>query len=196
VVVLGSLTFFVYLIYWAFKTWRLLKNEAADENRLEAHPALSLFKNVSPGLRTLALVSPLLIGAIPFIAPFLKALVSDVILIWILGTLAVGLAALVPDEKSFAKKHPLLSCGLILGFGFIMAGTAKQNNALFLIAPVGAAVACAFMQHWLNKYWATVEPEGLLVRHGFNFWELAAIICGGGLMGFDIAGMMIGVKPH
>jgi len=194
VVILGALTGSAYLVYWAYKTWKLLKNEAADPDKRNQYSALSLFTKINPGLRTVALLAPALIGVIPFVDKFLKTLVGDAIVIYVLATLMVGIASLVPDENSFARKHALIACGLVLGAGLLISGLAYLPGSLYLISLLSGAVPCAIMQHWLNKYWKSVEAEDVYVRYGFNGLEMVAIIIGASLIGLVAAGLMIGVK--
>jgi hypothetical protein len=196
VVILATLTGSLYLIYWAYKTWKLLKNEAADEQRLSAHPALLVFSQISPGLRATALLSPLAIGFVPFVAPILKLLISDAILLYLLSTLVVGVASLQPNQQSFPRKHPLVVCGLVLGAGLALTGFANLKGLLFLLSLPAGALPCGFVQLWLNNYLQTVEKTNLPVRHGFNIVELLAIISGASLMGLVAAGLMIGIKAH
>jgi hypothetical protein len=184
----------VYLVYWAYKTWKLLKIEAADEDKRSKHSALSLFANINPGLRTLALLAPALIGLIPFVADILKKLIGNAIIIYVLATLVVGIASLVPDATSFPRKHPLLACGLVVGLGLIISVLAYLPGNWFLISLPSGAIPCAFVQHWLNDYWKSVEKEDVFVRYGFSGLEMVAIIIGASVIGLDVAGAMIGVK--
>jgi hypothetical protein len=193
VVILGCLTFSIYILYWIYKTLRLLKTDAQQQFLLEKHAALSMFQKINPLLRTLALLSPLAIALIPFMAGILKAAISDLILIYVFATLTVGVALLEPDETSFQRKHPLVSCGLVLGLSLLLASTVHLNGFLFFLSIPAAVVPCAFVQYWLNHYLVSIEPENWQVRTMLNAYEIVAIIFGAGLLGLIAAGTMMGI---
>jgi hypothetical protein len=194
--VLGSLTAGIYILYWAYKTWSLLKKQANNQSEpLDKTSPLSLFKNISPAWRTAALLSPLIIGLIPFVADFLKLLIADAIVIYVAATLVIGITALHPGSNSFPRRQPLLATGLVVGSGLILAGLARGPGPFLLVSLMSGAAPCAIVQHWLNQYWKSVEDKDALVRQGFNAWELVAIIVGACFVGMIAAGMIIGVKP-
>lgn len=191
--VLMPLTFYMYIFYWANKTWRQLRREAIaelpdsgdvvasrgqDEHqpRVVSGEALSLFRNINPGLRTIGLF-----------VPFLQ--------IYVLAILVLGIANLVPNANSFPRRHPLLACGLTVGSFFALTSLSKLPQPYFMLALL-APMALCFAQHWLNQYWVSVEPENTIVRHGFNGGEMVAIIIGAVLLGCVTAGTMIGVRLH
>ena len=190
-VVLMPLTFYMYIFFWAYKTWVELRREAllvlpqqplVDESSEVTHAkapsghALSLFRNINPILRTIGLF-----------VPFLQ--------IYILSILVLGIANLVPKEDSFPRKHPVISCGLVVGAFFGLASLSKLPQPYYMLA-LFAPLVLGFVQHWLNQYWVSVEPENTIVRHGFNGGEMFAIITGAIILGAASAGTMIGVRLH
>jgi hypothetical protein len=206
VLVLGFFTFNMYVGYWAFKTYADLKRESIEVNGYPENPdaqaagivtravlkpipprkpklhldthtrdTLQIFSRVSPGLRGIGMMVPIL-------------------QIYLAATLTIGISNLLPDENSFPRRNPLGATLLIAGafVGSLSLGYLPQAWMFFATV---AMIPIAVLQHWLNKYWLSVESEDLLVRHGFNLWEMLTIIVGAMLMGFVIAGFMIGVKP-
>lgn len=170
---LGALTCGTYLLYWAFKTWRDLKQQA---ELVEDNEALSVFRNTNPALRTIGFLVP-------------------VVQIYLLAVLCLGLANLDPDESARSKQHPYIACGVVVGAIFMCLTFARLPGLWYLLSLLCAA-PFAFPQHWLNRYWQSVEDPNLPVRHAFNVWEMVAIIVGSTLIGLDIAGLMIGVPQH
>lgn len=193
--VLSTATLSIYLVYWAYKTWRDLAAQAADENRLAEHPALQLFKGISPKLRTLALAMPFGIWFIPLLDPWIKEVLCNGIEIYVLGTLVLGVASLNPDPKSFSRQHPLLACFFVLASYLALLTLAQLSGVAFLLSML-STVPFGYVQHWLNRYWRAVEPAGLHVRQAFNMWEMLAIVIGTCLIGLVAAGTMIGVSSH
>lgn len=194
VIVLGTLTFSMYIIYWLYKTLRLLKRDAQDPLLLAQHPALSMFAKISPLLRVFAIFGAALVLSIPFMAGILKLAISDAILIYIFASLIVGVALLEPDEHAFARKHPLVTCGLVLGCGLVMCGLARLEGPLYFLSLPAAALPCAFVQHWLNHYLAKTEPADVQVRTMFNSFEMVAVLVGAVFLGLVAAGVMMGIK--
>lgn len=206
VLVLGFFTFNLYTAYWLFKTYSDLKREATEvlgpyEDAAASaagisaavlkpipprnpafHPdehtreTLRTFWRVNPALRTVGMLIP-------------------IVQIYIAATLTLGLANLVPGANSFPRRKPIVAT-LLVAFGFFAALTLGYlNHGYWMLASV-AMIPVAVLQHWLNRYWDAVESADLMVRHGFNLWEMITIIIGASIIGLSIAGLMIGVKMH
>jgi hypothetical protein len=207
VIVLGFFTWgFLYLPWWVFKTYRDLKRECEEVNGVEIDPSaaaagiappvlapvparnteLVIAEDTRETLRIFGRVNPGLRG-IGTLVPFLN--------LYLMTTLTIGICSLVPDASSLPRRKPLLSTLLILG-GVLAFLTTAHLPGLWFIVSFLSMIPIAVLQHWLNQYWARVESPSLLVRHGFNVWEMLVIILGAGLTGLVVAGDMIGVKPH
>lgn len=106
-------------------------------------------------------------------------------------TQVLAIAQLVPNENSFPRRHPLLAAGVVMGASISLLFLFNFHPPLFF-AGLLAAIPFAFVQHWLNQYWDTVEPKGRTMRHAFSVKELIVIILGGMLLGLNVAGYMIG----
>src|SRR6202000_535677 len=109
--------------------------------------------NISPAWRTAALLSPPLVGLVPFVADLLKLFVADAIVIYVAATLVIGVTALQPDSNSFPRRQPLIATGLVVGSGLILSGLARGSGPLLLVSLMSGAAPCAVVQHWLNQYW-------------------------------------------
>jgi hypothetical protein len=177
---IGALTMGAYCWYWFYKNWRDLKNQAAKTAvpdcpipEGDASPdAVLVFKDINPLLRLFGLLVPILN-------------------VYLYLTQILGIATLHPNPDSVPRKNPLLAAGIIVGSMFALLACAKLPGPLFLIY-VLAPAPLAVVQHWLNEYWDTVEPPGLLFRHAFTWKEMLAIILGSSLLGLIVAGFMIG----
>jgi hypothetical protein len=177
VIVLGALTCAVpYVIYWSYKNWRDLKNEASQYPDMDGTEPLSVFARINPALRAAGLLVPIL-------------------QIYLLAVLVLGIANLDPDKTSFASRRPLVACGVVMGSFLLLLNFAHLPGGFFLLSCL-SPIPLAFAQHWLNRYWATVEPDGMCVRHAFSIWEMLAIIVGASVIGLATAGIMIGIHPH
>lgn len=204
VVVLGIFTCGWYLPWWAYKTYRDLKREALEVHGPQLDDAARAAGIVPPVLAplpqrrpdvhsdaetretllTFARVNPWLRGlgmAVPYLDIFL------------LTTLCIGVCNLVPRENSFAHRKPLIATLLVVGCYLGLRILSRLPDGWFAISFL-SMVPIAFLQHWLNEYWVSVERDSLLVRHGFNLWEMIVIIVGAGLLGLDAAGLMMGIR--
>jgi len=163
---LSILTCMAYPFYWYYKTWRDLSQAAGVEN-CQNNPALKPFHNISPLLRTIGLVVPIL--------NFYLAL-----------TLIKGIAELHPDSGSFAHRRPMLTAGIFTALLLICSSLSALPGAWYLCS-FTAAIPLAVVQNWMNIYWRSVEPNGLNVRHAFSGKELLCIILGSLLLGLILA---------
>ncbi|MBX9686065.1 MAG: hypothetical protein K2X27_05155 [Candidatus Obscuribacterales bacterium] len=204
VMVLGIFTFKLYFIYWAYKNWRDLSNHLSkahcrtagntksdtkgDTNSPSvAEPAssetllekllpehLASFKDCSPFLRTVVILFPYLNN-------------------YLLFTLALGIARLVPDKNSLLSRHPYLCSFALVATWIAFSLSAFLPNAYYLIFLLGV-LPLALLQHWLNSYWDSVEENGLLTRHAFSFKELSSIIVGALALGYIVTSFFLGIK--
>lgn len=198
VLVLGVLTFKLYFIYWCYKNWRDLSRQLfPDERRNQEVPEESPIESVLPDASSredlFFKMSPLHLSEFKDCSPLLRSVVLLIPYLnnYMFFTLAFGVARLYPEPNSLVKKHPLF-CSLVvvvtwssLAYLSLLSGPAFL---LFLLCVIPIAV----VQLWLNKYWDSVEEPGLLTRHGFNGWELLAVIVGALGLGFIISGFMLG----
>lgn len=190
VLVLCWVTSIAYLIYWSYKNWRDFSKQAAlvaeagdpDGNGaghkspdLSQAEALKPFKDISPLLRAIGLFVP-------------------VLNLFLIVTQFLSIAQLVPDEKSLPRRSPLLAAGIVFG-SFISLTFLFCFPPPFFFLGLLSAVPFAFVQHWINRYWDSVEPPGRAMRHAFSVKELIVIIFGGMLQGLTVVGYMLGVKP-
>jgi len=171
VVALGMLTGMAYMAYWFYKNWRDLKR-CANSADASDDAALLTFKDINPLLRAILLILP-------------------PVQIYLGLTYSIAIASLHPDPNSFPRKHPLLVSGLVVGSAMSILLLANLPGPWMLLYLLGS-IPYAFVQHWLNAYWATVEPDEVLVRHAFSLGEMVAIILGASMLGLITAGFMIG----
>ncbi len=157
---------------------------------------LERFRDISPPLRTLGLILPLINFLFGIILP--PALVTGLgllfsaLALFLAVTLIDGIASIHPDSNSFPKRHPHLATALLMTSLVGSMALTRLPDPYWLLSLAGS-IPLAVAQYWLNTYWKSVEPEGLLVRHAFSVKELLAIILGSLLLGLIGAGMMIGV---
>ncbi len=175
VLVLCWVTSIAYLIYWSYKNWRDFSKQAALVSDAAQSEALKPFKDISPLLRSIGLFVP-------------------VLNLFLIVTQFLSIAQLVPDEKSLPRRSPLLAAGIIFG-SFISLTFLFCFPPPFFFLGLLSAIPFAFVQHWINQYWDSVEPSGRAMRHAFSVKELIVIIFGGMLQGLTVAGYMLGVKP-
>lgn len=179
---IGALTMGAYWFYWFYKNWRDLKKQAAKTvapdcpiPEGDAKPdAVLIFKDINPLLRMFGLFVPILH-------------------IYLYLTLVLGIANLNPAPNSLPRKHPLLVSGILLGMMIAALSCWKLEGPAYLLYLLASA-PLALVQHWLNSYWDSVEPPGLLTRHAFTWKEMLAIILGSSLLGLIVAGFMIGPR--
>lgn len=185
VIVLCALTCMSYLIYWFYKNWRDLADEA--EIRLDQEPDLAPFKNISPLLRTIALVSPIAFVTLP---PIVRCALAPV-LIYLMLSQFKGIAKLHPDKHSFPRRHPIIAAtALVFAMWFFVSVPLFLSGPWILVSFL-IGVPLGIAQHWLNTYYRMVEEPDLTVRHAFTFKELVAIIIGGSLLGLIMTGFFL-----
>jgi len=166
VAVLNVMTLFAYSIFWFFKTWTQLADEAntkADDN---AESPLARLKGVSPMLRTIG-------GVIPIVQ------------IWLSIDLFRSIASLSPTVNAWHRINPLAAGALLTAALYGLLSLYKLPGAFYLLYLL-AAVPLTIAQGWLNQYWRSVEPKDLLVRHAFSVGELVALIAGAILLGLNV----------
>lgn len=184
VLVLSITTLTAYIFYWCYKTWRDLalhfhqstpEHEALSDCGAWLGPKrLASFQHVSPGLRTVVMF-------IPYANDYL------------FFTLALGIAQRVPNLQSFPCQHPML-CAVGLSMVHFLAAFFAFFPEPWVMLYVLAALPAALLQHWLNKFWAAVHPDKKLMRHGFNFGEIIAIVLGSLLWGLIVVGFSLPIK--
>lgn len=218
VIFLCVITLKIYLLYWCYKNWRDLARqinkssgtgEPGDDGKAtsiekdelqpvggEIQPAkgqaqpvkgssregffirllpgkMASFKNVSPLFRTIGML-------IPHVSSYL------------LFTLFLGIARLHPDKDSIPARHPIV-CSLVLVAVFVASAYLYLLPAGFYFLFLASAIPLAFVQHWLNRYWESVEGPGMIMRQGFSPGELIATICGALLLAFLVSYFILGL---
>lgn len=206
VVLLGFFSCGFYLLWWVFKTCSFLKRECEEVNGFTvdaaaeaagiAPPELSpiptrrkdvlLDEHTRDALRIFGRMNPAL-RAVGAAVPVLN--------MYILTTLSLAICSLVPNSSAFPRRRPLAATVGILAAFLGLLSLSRLPVPWFIVSFLAIA-PFALLQHWLNRYWTQVESPSLLVRHGFNLWEMLLIIAGAGLTGLNVAGHMIGVTPH
>lgn len=204
VVVLGIFTCGWYLPWWAYKTYRDLQREALEVHGPQmddaareagiAPPELAPLPQRRPDVHSDAETSEALL-TFARVNPWLRALgiAVPVLDIYLLATLSISICNLSPRQSSFPHRKPLIATLLVVGAYLGLRALSRLPEGWFAISFL-SLVPIAFLQHWLNEYWVSVERDSLLVRHGFNMWELIVIIIGAGLLGLGASGLMIGIK--
>lgn len=189
--VLGVTTFKLYFFYWCYKNWRDLAQHAkARESAKEAEQTeaptpstagffeslrpetLSHFENISPLICTIGIL-------IPYINNYLYL------------TLAMGIARLLPNKDSWPAKHPLSAALAIVIVSIIFDLMAFLQSAWYLLFFLSVIPLCV-VQHWLNKYWESIEPLGLKTRSWLSGPEVISILAGSLLLGLIVASYIMG----
>ena len=215
-VVLRVLTCFGYVFYWFYKNWRDLQMAASSDcgpGREQQSPAaesprsagvippaeqpeLERFREISPPLRTVGLILPLINFLFGIVLPAGLVIGLGVLFsagaVFLAATLIASIAAISPSHGSFPRCHPRLATAFVLIALIGAMALARLPDPFWLLSLAGS-IPLAIVQSWLNSYWRSVEPPSLLVRHAFSGKELVTIIIGSLLLGLIIAGMMIGV---
>ena len=176
VLVLNMFTGLAYSLFWFYKAWRDLSAHAAEkfqaaENLVGTDFELRHFKDISPLLRTIGMVVP-------------------VLQLYLFFMLVFNLAKLHPRQTSLPRRHPVISASVLsLSFcGSIML--ANLPGAWYLLY-VLAAIPLAVAQLWLKSYWHTEEPDGLMVRQAFSTSELLLLILGAIVVGLVVTGFAV-----
>lgn len=173
VIVLGVLTFNLYIPYWVYKTFRDLKGRPREQSTAEIEQALSKYDRIPSALLSV-------VALIPFLNLALFASIFK------------DLTQLIPHEENFARRNPVFAA-LALTFAtlaiWILGRTDGPMYLLFTLTCIPIAIA----QRWINLYLREREPQGLLVRHAFSPLELLSIIVGALALALVVIGFS--VKP-
>ncbi|HEY9731668.1 MAG TPA: hypothetical protein V6C89_07135 [Drouetiella sp.] len=168
VVVLNVLTLSAYTIVWFWKTWRDLAEHAnAIDMDVPSNPALWKLRNISPVLRTIG-------GLVPILQIFLTSVLFS------------RCAELNPEPNSFAHKNPIASGMLMTLFMFACLSLYRLPGPLMLLFLLYIA-PFVLAQSWLNRFWRSQEPPNALLRQAFSAGELTALILGSILLGLMLA---------
>ncbi|MBX9724766.1 MAG: hypothetical protein K2X81_25400 [Candidatus Obscuribacterales bacterium] len=213
VIVLNVLTFNLYFVYWCYKNWRDLTKQVdakdmstADQQAVaqSVHAEELLHKpdnqiltagseanavNDSPTL--LQSLSPAHLSSFKQASPMLRTIFAMVPFVqsYMLYTLAVGVTRLQPAGSQVAS-HPVLYA-LAATFAWITLSWLGMLPEPLHLTGLLSAIPVAIIQHWINRYWDSVETPGLITRHGFTFMELVTVIIGALALGFVGSGILI-----
>lgn len=173
VIVLNILTMSAYTIIWFWKTWRDLAEHANSiDMDVPADPVVMKLRNVSPVLRTLG-------ALVPVLQLFLTSL------------LFTRVAQLYPRKTSIVHKYPM-AIGILMTLFMFACLSLYRLPGPFMLLFLLAVAPFVLAQSWLNAYWKTQEPPNTLVRQAFSSGELASLILGAVLLGLIVTGFAIG----
>lgn len=218
VLVLGMLTFKIYLVYWAYKNWRDLSEQqakvayaTADAARGESIHTVDSVELKTADLKTVdsntsqtpaldetshkpSLVASLMpkhLESFRDCSPHIRALfwLFPYANDYLFFTLSSGIAKL-QNKTSFLAKHPVIWAFALTVASFTLSYLVFLKGAFYLLFLLSVLPA-AVVQHSLNKYWDSVEKPGLLTRHGFSGKELVAIIAGALYMGYILCSFLL-----
>lgn len=193
VVILTFFTLNTYFFYWMFKTWRDLHAHAA---RLAAESALKAAgQPVTAGGATPAPVEPPALGQFVEASALLRTicLFIPVLNMYWIYKLFAGVCRLNPRPASFVSQHPRLIGGSLTAVALLILWQCGRHDHYFLTSCL-IGIPCAFIQHWLNAYWQSVEPQEAVMRRVFTIKELIVLFLGMLWLGFITFGLMMGVK--
>lgn len=192
VVALSVLTCCAYLFYWFYKSWRDLQAYAHD-GATDPHSPVSRFAAISPPLRTLGLLLPLVNFLFGIILPRALVLtigiVFSILALYFAVTLIYGIASLHPNAASFPRRRAPLATGLII-LGLLGFTSLAKLPDPFWLWSFGCCIPLAIVQSWLNAYWQSVEDTELVVRQAFTIKEILAIIVGSLLLGLVVVNLL------
>ncbi len=172
VVVLNVLTMSAYTVVWFWKTWKDLAVHAQNiDLDAPAESALLKCRKISPLLRTMGALIPGL-------------------QLYLTSVLFTRVAELYPRKNSIVRKQPILIGILMTVAMFAFFHLYKLPGAFMLMFLLYVA-PFVLAQYWLNAYWKTQEPPGVIVRQAFSAGELASLICGAVLLGLIVTGFAI-----
>jgi uncharacterized BrkB/YihY/UPF0761 family membrane protein len=184
VIVLNVLTVCLYLPVWFYITAHQLARRYDGAENPGHEPLTQLTLTEKNSLELTKRIPPLM-WALGMPIPFINI---------ILGIFFFKMIAeLYPERSSFISRQPLLIGSAVTVSMIALMCLGKLPNNYYLLY-VTACLPAAISQHWLNKYWHSVEPEGLLVRQSFATGELVMLILGIGLLGLILATFFI--VPH
>ena len=191
VFVLTLLTAGVYLPFWFYKNCRDLSRRASASTDDSENSLKPLTIHEADTLRYIKRCWPLIlaIGAfLPFIGAFVQVFFFKTV------------AQLSPNPDSRIRKNSLTVGVLmmLLIYAAVSAGTLLPRTyslpESFSRLYLAAVFPVALVQNWLNQYWRSVEPEGILVRQSFSATELILLIFGIMLTGMHILRFFFDVK--
>ncbi|CAN5386389.1 hypothetical protein BH10CYA1_BH10CYA1_52430 [soil metagenome] len=167
VIVLNILTMSAYTIIWFWKTWRDLAEHANSiDMDVPAAPVVMKLRNVSPVLRTLG-------ALVPVLQLFLTSL------------LFTRAAQLYPRKTSVVHKYPA-AIGILMTLVMFGCFSLYRLPGPFMLLFLLYVAPFVLAQSWLNAYWKTQEPPDTLVRQAFSSGELASLILGAVLLGLMV----------
>ncbi len=175
VLVLTLLTAGWYVPFWFYKTCRDLARRASQSTDDSFNFLTPLTISEAAALRYVRRCYPILL-ALGTLVPYLRIFVSAFVF--------KTAAQLYPHTQSPVRKHPVLAALILAAVYATAMGTALPGVMYFLYLLI--VVPIAVVQHWLNKYWLSVEPDDVLVRQSFSATELVLL-----LFGIVLTGMLI-----
>jgi hypothetical protein len=184
VFVLTILTAGWYLPFWVYKNCRDLSRRASAVTEPDELPCKDLSIHEADALRYIKRCWPMVLAIGAFL-PFIGAFVT----IFICRTIA----RLYPSSQSLIRKHALTAAIALMLLLYLASAMIKLPGAFSLLY-LTAVLPVALVQHWLNRYWRSVEPDGLLVRQSFSATELLLLIFGIALTGMLILRFFFNVK--
>lgn len=215
VLVLGMLTFKIYLVYWVYKNWRDLAEQqakiayaekalTATESGIESSSAekqnmeqsgnqvpTGSAQELPQHKSLLESISPKHLESFKDCSPHIRAVfwlipyAND----YLFFTLACGIARL-QNGAGFVAKHPSIWALTMTAASFLLSYLVFLKDAYYLLFLL-SVIPAALVQHELNKYWDSVEKPGLLTRHGFSGKELVGLIAGALYIGFILCSFML-----
>jgi hypothetical protein len=173
-----------YLPMWVYKNCCELSRRAggAPDGSDDVLTPLTIYE--ADALRYIKRCWPIVLAIGAFL-PYIGAFVTVVF--------CRTIAKLSPNSDSVIRKHAL-TVGVLLMLLFYAASTAIKLPGALSLLYLAAVFPVALVQHWLNQYWRSVEPEGMLVRQSFSASELVVLVFGITLTGMLILRFFFDVK--
>lgn len=183
VFVLTLLTAGIYLPFWLYKNCRDLSKRASEPTDDSPDSLKPLTINEADALRYIKRCWPLVL-AVGALLPFVGA--------FVLAFFFRTIAQIFPDTESPLRKHSLTTGVFLMLLTYAASAAARLPDAFYLLY-LTIVFPIAVAQHWLNRYWQSVEPQDILVRHSFSTGELVLLIFGIMLTGMLILHFFFGV---
>lgn len=192
VFVLNVITMSAYSLVWFYKNWRDLAEEAHRVSKQLGQAEVALAEGASGG-DSLVSESQRVVIKYNNINPLLRTfgLILPGIQIYLAMDLFKDMARLIPHEDSPVRRKPLLASTILITVTVVLFSLACLPGPLFLLF-LTAGFPLSMAQAWLNEYWGSVEPRGMVVRQAFSIGEIVAIIVGGSILGLVVTGFAIG----
>jgi hypothetical protein len=176
VLILTLLTAGLYLPFWVYKNCRDLswRASASAEDSPEALKPLTIYE--AGALRYIKRCYPIFLafGAfLPYVGAFISAFYFKTI------------AQLYPEVDSPIHRYPILF-GIILTLAVYGAAALNCLPGVAYLLYLSVVLPALLAQHWLNRYWRAVEPEGMFIRYSFSATELVLL-----MIGIMLTGMLI-----